>query len=97
MRKGTEQLFKAIAGKSSITSGVISDHAKVGCPPCDTVYVEFHREGERDQIICLTPDEGLLIAEMLKHAVHHSLRNTAQDAAFKEIKGKFKTRSTHKA
>lgn len=68
MRKGIREFRRKVKGDSYIAVGVVTDHKKVGCPPCDTVYLQLHRDAEEVLFMALTPEEADIIARLF-HAV----------------------------
>ena len=60
---------RSTKGDSCIAAGIVLDHRKVGCPPCDTVYLSLYRDGKADLFLAITPEEAQIINNVLVAAV----------------------------
>lgn len=72
MRKGIREVRRRTRGNTYMAAGVVKDHLVVGCPPCDTVYLQFYRNGEEQLFIAITPEEAEIIAQLLETTVRVS-------------------------
>ena len=68
-RKGLHEVRRSTKGDTYIATGIVTDHKTIGCPECDTIYLQFHRDGDGTQTIYLTPEEAVLISSMLDKTV----------------------------
>lgn len=72
IRRGTREIKRSTKGESYIAAGLVLDHKKVGCPPCDTVYLSLYRGGKVDLFLAITPEEAEIIGRVLVAAVARS-------------------------
>ena len=68
-RKGLKEVRRSTKGDTYIATGLVVDNKAIGCPECDTIYLQFHRDGEGTQTLCITPEEAVLISTMLDKTV----------------------------
>lgn len=69
-RNPLQVVRKATKGPTTMSTGVVLDRKAIGCPDVDTIFLRFHRDGEGDTTIYLTPDEASIISDMLEAAVY---------------------------
>lgn len=67
-RLGIEDTDISVRGNTSIIAGIVTDHKKVGCPPCDTVFIRLTRDGKETLFMAVTPEEAGIIAGLLTSA-----------------------------
>jgi len=68
-KKGLKEFRRRTKGNSHIVSGDVVDHEVIGCPPCDTVFLRLIRAGKEVLLMCVTPEEALLISSLLTETV----------------------------
>ena len=68
-RKGLREVKRSTKGNTYIASGVVTDQKAIGCPECDTIYLQLHRDGDGTQTLCVTPEEAVIICNLLESAV----------------------------
>lgn len=66
MRKGIREVRRRTRGITYMAAGVVTDHKAVGCPPCDTVYLQLYRNGREQLFMAITPEEAEIIAQLLE-------------------------------
>lgn len=64
-RKGLREFRRSTKGNTFFATGYITNQKAMKCPSVDTIYLQFHRDGEGTQTICLTPEEAVIISKML--------------------------------
>ena len=64
-RKGIKELGRSTKGNSYIAVGKVTDYKKVGCPKCDTLYLQLFRDGEEVLFLAMTPEESQIISDFL--------------------------------
>lgn len=69
MRKGIREVRRRTKGNTYMAAGVVTDHKTVGCPPCDTVYLQLYRDGKEQLFLAVTPDEAEIISQLLHATV----------------------------
>lgn len=69
MRKGIREVRRRTRGNTYMAAGVVVDREAVGCPPCDTVYLQLYRDGKEQLFMAITPEEAEIIAQLLEATV----------------------------
>jgi hypothetical protein len=67
--KGLREVKRSTKGNTFIAVGNVTDHKKIGCPECDTVFLRFNRDGKDSLLIYVTPEEATIIAKLLEIVV----------------------------
>jgi hypothetical protein len=70
IRKGLKEVRRSTKGNTYIAAGIVTDQKAIGCPECDTVYLQLHRDGDGTQTLCVTPEEAIIICNALEAAVY---------------------------
>lgn len=68
-RKGIREVRRSIKGNTYIAVGHVTDHKKVGCPECDTIYMQLTRDDKEVLFMAITPEESVIISHMLDAVV----------------------------
>ena len=65
-RTGIDEYVHQDKGNSFIAAGRVTNHRKVGCPKCDTIYLQLHRDGAEVLFLAMTPEEASIISHQLE-------------------------------
>ena len=68
-RKGIKELARSTKGNTYMAVGRITNHRVVGCPPCDTLYLQLTRDGHELIFIGVTPEEAEIISNLMWKAI----------------------------
>lgn len=64
-RKGLRELRRSTRGNTYMAVGIVLDHKKIGCPPCDTRYLQLFRDGKELLFLAITPEEAAILRRLL--------------------------------
>jgi len=67
-RPGTMETDISVKGNTTLSAGIITNHKKIGCPPCDTVFLRFTRDEKEVALLAVTPEEAGIISGLLTSA-----------------------------
>ena len=70
LRKGLLELRRSEKGNTYISTGLVRDFKKIGCPECDTIYLQLFRDDKQVLLMCVTEEEACLIGRMLISTVY---------------------------
>lgn len=68
-RKGLHEIRRSTKGNTFIATGIVTDNKAIGCPECDTVYLQLYRDDKEVLFMAITPEEAILISSMLDKTV----------------------------
>lgn len=69
-RKGLKEVRRSTKGNTYIAVGKVLDYKKVGCPECDTVYLQLYRDSKEILFMAVTPEEAVIICDLLDKVVY---------------------------
>jgi len=69
IRKGIREVRRSTKGDTFIAVGTVIDHKKIGCPECDTIYLQLSRDKKEVLFMAITPEEAIIISHMLDAVV----------------------------
>ena len=65
-RKGIVEYRRSEKGNTYISVGSVIDPKAIGCPKCDTIYLQLVRDDKEVLFMAVTPEEANIIGGLLK-------------------------------